>query len=155
MTRILYLWLAATPALAAQLTLHIDNIRHDGGQILLAVHASEADWRDDKDFSTPVSPPARKLLLKAVPPQVKTTVTDLPPGRYAVAVFHDENGDGKLNRQIYPLLGMPSEPYALSNDAWSWFSMGAFADAAFDLAPGGGEVTLKLKTHLQRIKGAD
>lgn len=153
MIRILSLGLLTLPVLAADLTLHIDNVRHEAGSLLVAVHASESAWRDDQAFSTPVSPPARKLALKPGVPQVSTTLTDLPPGRYAVAVFHDENGDGKLDRHIYPLLGMPAEPYALSNDAWSWFRKGAFADAAFDLAPDGSEMTLRLKTHLQRIQG--
>lgn len=42
------------------------------------------------------------------------TIPELPAGRYAVAVFHDANGDGKLNTN---LVGMPTEAYGFSNDA--------------------------------------
>ena len=37
----------------------------------------------------------------------------VPPGAYAVAVFQDENGNGRLDRNP---LGLPTEPYAFSND---------------------------------------
>lgn len=35
---------------------------------------------------------------------------DLPAGRYAAEVVHCETEDDRLNRAIYPLLGMPEEP---------------------------------------------
>ncbi|PMD96733.1 hypothetical protein BWI97_11220 [Siphonobacter sp. BAB-5405] len=40
-------------------------------------------------------------------------IDDLPYGEYAVAVFQDENGDGKLNTNI---VGIPKEPYCFSNN---------------------------------------
>jgi uncharacterized protein (DUF2141 family) len=40
--------------------------------------------------------------------------TDVPPGTYAVAVFQDLNGNGRLDRTP---LGLPLEPYGFSNDA--------------------------------------
>jgi uncharacterized protein (DUF2141 family) len=38
---------------------------------------------------------------------------DLPPGTYAVAVFHDENGNGKLDTNF---LGLPAEGVGTSNN---------------------------------------
>jgi len=38
----------------------------------------------------------------------------LAPGRYAVRLFADENGNGKLDTN---LMGMPTERYGFSNDA--------------------------------------
>ena len=38
----------------------------------------------------------------------------LAPGRYALRVFADENGNGKLDTN---LMGMPTERYGFSNDA--------------------------------------
>jgi uncharacterized protein (DUF2141 family) len=52
------------------------------------------------------------------------------PGVYAVAVYHDENGDKKLGRSW---LGLPVEGYGLSNNpppAWRW---PRHSDAAFRL----------------------
>ena len=38
----------------------------------------------------------------------------LPAGDYGVKAFHDVNGDGKMNTNPF---GMPTEPYAFSNNA--------------------------------------
>lgn len=41
------------------------------------------------------------------------TFRDLPPGRYALSVMHDENGNRKLDTN---LLGIPTEGYGVSNN---------------------------------------
>ena len=38
---------------------------------------------------------------------------NIPPGRYAIAVYHDANGNGRLDRSA---IGFPQEPYGFSND---------------------------------------
>ena len=38
---------------------------------------------------------------------------DIPPGTYAIAVFHDENANGKLDKNF---LGIPCEGYGASNN---------------------------------------
>lgn len=38
---------------------------------------------------------------------------DVPPGTYAMTVIHDENDNGKLDRN---LLGIPTEGYGVSNN---------------------------------------
>jgi uncharacterized protein (DUF2141 family) len=44
---------------------------------------------------------------------VEMRVRNVKPGSYAIAVFHDTNGNGKLDRSF---IGLPSEPYGFSND---------------------------------------
>jgi uncharacterized protein (DUF2141 family) len=44
---------------------------------------------------------------------VELRVRNVKPGTYAIAVFHDANGNGQLDRSF---LGLPSEPYGFSND---------------------------------------
>jgi uncharacterized protein (DUF2141 family) len=48
--------------------------------------------------------------------------------RYAVSVFHDENSNGKLDRN---LLGIPREGVGASNNAVGHFGPLKFDDAAF------------------------
>jgi uncharacterized protein (DUF2141 family) len=45
--------------------------------------------------------------------RVEFRVRDVQPGRYAIAVFHDTNGNGKIDRSF---IGLPQEPYGFSND---------------------------------------
>ena len=42
------------------------------------------------------------------------TFENLPAGDYAVKAFHDVDGDGEMDTNPF---GMPTEPYAFSNNA--------------------------------------
>ena len=46
--------------------------------------------------------------------QTEATFRGLPAGDYAMRAFHDVNGDGEMNTNPF---GMPTEPYAFSNNA--------------------------------------
>ena len=69
----------------------------------------------------------------------KFTFKDLKPGRYAVMVTHDENGNGKLDMNV---MGMPLEGYGFSNNPAvmrkpTWQEAGfevTGSDAAIDVA---------------------
>lgn len=45
---------------------------------------------------------------------VSMPCTGLPAGEYAIALFHDLNGNGRLDTGRF---GIPTEPVAFSNDA--------------------------------------
>ncbi len=53
---------------------------------------------------------------------------DLPAGTYAVIVFHDENGDGKFNRNF---VGFPLEGFGFSNNVNPTFKAPSFDETAF------------------------
>ena len=69
-------------------------------------------------------------------------MTDLPAGPYAVAAFHDLNGNGKLDRTA---LGPPAEPYGFSNDARGNFGPPGFDSAAIDLSPGRHTIRIRVR----------
>lgn len=58
------------------------------------------------------------------------------PGRYAIALLHDENGNGKADRAA---MMIPTEGFGFSRDAKVRFGPPKFGEAAFDLAPGASE----------------
>ena len=66
------------------------------------------------------------------------------PGDYAVAVFHDENSNGRLERNF---MGIPKEGVGASNDAKGKFGPPKFDDARFNY--GGGSKTLTI--HVQYL----
>lgn len=66
----------------------------------------------------------------------------LPPGRYALAAFHDVDGDGTLD--TWPI-GAPREPYGYSNDARGRFGPAAWRDAVFEHRAGAGRRVVTLK----------
>lgn len=57
--------------------------------------------------------------------------TDLPKGNYAVLIYHDENGNGVLDKNMF---GIPSEDYASSNNAKGMMGPPKYADAKFTIS---------------------
>ena len=56
------------------------------------------------------------------------TFADLPKGEYAVSVYHDENSNGVMDKNMF---GIPSEDYASSNNAKGVMGPPKYADAKF------------------------
>ena len=70
------------------------------------------------------------------------TFSGVDPGDYAVSVFHDENGNGKLDRNF---MGMPKEGVGASNDAAGRFGPPKFDDARFSYKGGPQSLTIHVK----------
>jgi len=67
---------------------------------------------------------------------------DVPPGRYAVAVMHDENGNEELDRN---LVGVPQEGWGVSRDASARaFGPPRYGDAAFRVGEDDRRLTLRM-----------
>ena len=98
--------LSAAPAFAADLTVNLQGLRAQTGLVKVALVDSQQAW-DGK---------AAPVQATGAPPQgevAQFTFKDLKPGRYAVMITHDENGNGKLDTN---LIGMPVEGYGFSNN---------------------------------------
>ena len=98
--------LSAAAVSAADLTVRIDGVRTQVGQLMLSLLDSSAGW-DNK--AKPVA--ARQVAADAE--TIELVFPDLAAGDYALMVFHDENDNGKLDSN---LIGMPVEGYGFSNN---------------------------------------
>ncbi|MDP2832768.1 MAG: DUF2141 domain-containing protein [Pseudomonadota bacterium] len=122
-----------SPAFAADLEVAVHEVRGGEGRVKLMLFEREEGFRkEDK---------ARQVLAL---PITSGTVTGmfraLPPGRYAVIAYHDENGDDKLNLRF----GMfPKEGYGLSNNP-KISGPPKFKDAAFDVMEAGKRIAIHL-----------
>ncbi len=58
---------------------------------------------------------------------------DLAPGQYAFRLFHDVNSDGRMNTNPF---GIPTEPFAFSNNARGSFGPATWDQAVFTLNAG-------------------
>lgn len=77
---------------------------------------------------------------------VTLTFEDVKPGRYAIALLHDENGNGKADRAA---LMIPTEGFGFSRDAKVRFGPPRFGEAAFDVAPGANQkLTIRMRYML-------
>ena len=119
-----------TPAVRAaetsSLTVTFSGITAAKGVILFTVVNSEAAYGDK-------APPSAQAMLPVTTNTATKVVTGLAPGRYAIKAFHDINGDGKMNANPF---GIPTEPFAFSNNAVGNMGPAKWADASFEVKAG-------------------
>lgn len=90
------------------LEISVTGIREPKGNITITVYP------DDKKRFLAKGGKLSRVRIKAEAP-VTTACLALPSaGTYAIAVYHDENADGKFNRNF---IGLPEEGYGFSNNA--------------------------------------
>ena len=102
--------LAATPALAQDSTADITFTFETGqpsGQIMVALYDSQSAYDGG-------GRPVRVERVSVTATSSVVDFADLPAGDYAMRAFHDLNGDGEMSRNPF---GMPTEPFAFSNNA--------------------------------------
>jgi uncharacterized protein (DUF2141 family) len=97
---------AAGPAAAGELTVRITGVRGGEGSVHVGLWRGREGFRDDARTVRSARTPARDQA-------VDVTFRGLEAGRYAIIAYHDEDGDGELDR----FFGMmPTEGWGLSND---------------------------------------
>lgn len=103
------------------LTVVITGLENNDGEVLLAL----ADSRDNYESK---SKPYIGLKINIENREAVFLVEELPYGKYAVKVFHDENTNGELDTNF---LGMPTEDYGFSNNVRGTFGPADYEDAKF------------------------
>lgn len=125
--------LAPLGALAAELQLSVADGPATQATLYVALFDSADGYTADKALASQTAP------MRAGGAQI--VFRGLPPGRYAVRMFADENGNAKLDTN---LMGMPTERYGFSNDA-----KGNRAAPAFDAAAISVDADVKTTIHLR------
>ena len=92
------------------------------GKVMVALFNSEASYQSGQ----PVAAQAVDASGAVV-----AVFGDLPAGDYAVKAFHDVNGDGQMNTNPF---GIPSEPYAFSNNAPANMGPASWSRARFTVS---------------------
>ena len=128
------------PALAAALLAHGAVVRaQPGATVRLDVSAfRNADgalgcrlFSDAKGF--PDADGTKTIRAAISGTKASCEFGSIPPGTYAVVVIHDENGNGKLDRN---LLGIPSEGYGVTNNRTYALTSPKWDESTFTLAAG-------------------
>lgn len=84
----------------------------------------------------------RKVRIPAAEGQQRVCMNLEQPGTYAVAVYHDIDGDRKLKKH-WNLL--PHEPFGLSNNPAQPLGFPKFSDSAFTTGRLGADIVIDLK----------
>jgi uncharacterized protein (DUF2141 family) len=125
---------AAASAPAAKLEIAFTGIEAPTGAIMVALFDSEASYNDGK--------PIRGVGVPVTKADAATLIEGLPAGRYAIKSFHDVDGDGKMDTNPF---GMPTEPFAFSNNAAPSMGPAKWADAAFDVSEAGAKQSITIQ----------
>lgn len=105
---------------------YISGFENNMGKAMIGLYNSENDFLK-KEF--------KSALSEILNENATTMFTNLPDGKYAVSVFHDEDNDNEFDM----LLGfIPQEDYGNSNNIPPRFGPPKWEDAKFEIK--GGEV---------------
>lgn len=129
----------AAPAAANEVRVTITDLRSAKG-VLRACMTTRADI-----FPKCIKDPASHRAVVPAGKQVTITFTGVKPGKYAIALLHDENDNGKADR----VLGMmPKEGYGFSRDAKVQMAPPKFEDAVFEHGKAPQSLTITMRYFL-------
>jgi uncharacterized protein (DUF2141 family) len=129
---------ATSPRGTASLVVTVEGFASQRGELFLALFFGAEGFPDRSERA------ARGLHVPIDGGAVATMFEDLPAGPLAVAAFHDENASGALDTNW---IGLPIEPWGVSNNASAFLGPPRFEDARLELAEG---QRLEVRIALQR-----
>lgn len=127
---------SAAPALAqtpGAVIVHVENVRSSEGHVRVELCTKGAFLTDD--CAVAGSAPAQRG-------ETVVTLDDVPPGVYAVQVYHDANDDHKVNQGLF---GIPTEDIGFSREAPLGLHGPQFIKAAFNHAADETDITVHLR----------
>jgi uncharacterized protein (DUF2141 family) len=107
------------PALLLSYDLEVKFKNPESGEFRIALYKTEKNFRSTKEYFR------SKVTFKN-----SYTFRGVPSGIYAVALFHDKNGNGELDKNFF---GIPTEDYGFSNNPRVLFSAPDFDECKFEL----------------------
>ena len=117
-------------------TVKITNIEQVKGYLYIGWYKDSSTFRiNDKAIY-------REKIIITNQKEVSVVFKGIPSGRYAIAVFLDENDNYKLDRNVF---GIPVEKYGFSNNILPRLRAATFKESAFEIRSQESIITIKLK----------
>lgn len=105
------------------LNLNVEGVTSEKGTICYAIYNDASSFlKLDHVFKSGSE--------KAIAGKTTIKIKNLPEGDYAIAIFHDENGNEKLDTNM---LGIPKEQIAFSKGKLKMFGPPKFKECVFTL----------------------
>jgi uncharacterized protein (DUF2141 family) len=125
-------FVSMTYAQTGTIDVEISGINDPKGLMSIGLYSDEKGFPDDgKEY--------KGTDVKVTGQTVAYTFKNVPFGTYAIAIFHDTNSNGMLDKNF---LGIPKEGCAFSNNVFGTFGPPDFKDTSFELA---GSKTIKIE----------
>ena len=117
---------------AQNLTIEVRDIEKVEGHLYVALYNSEETF---------MKKPLTAFRIDVKDTSLSIPCQGLPAGTYAISLFQDENGNGKLDSGAF---GIPTEKFGFSNDAEGMMGPPSYAKCSFIFS---GDMTLVI--HLK------
>ena len=109
--------------MSGDLTLKIKNFDNRSGFIHIAIYNEEEKFPKKNGKLVGFKEETSKIITN------NYEINNLEEDTYAVAIFHDENGNGKFDS----FFGIPKEKYGFSNNPLTFLSAPKFEQSCFTL----------------------
>ncbi len=106
------------------LIVNISGFPSSDGFAMVALNNSEESYKGGENEAI------AKTKTMVVDQKVQVIFTNLPYGSYGVSIYHDENSNGEMDKNM---MGIPKEAYGFSNNAKGFFGKPDYKDAKFEL----------------------
>lgn len=126
MRGVLFFLMVSFPALLlSQYRLEVEalGVGSSEGSIQVAIYREEKGFLKDEYVF-------RNAGSEATEGMTRVVFEDLPAGEYALAIFHDENGNDELDTNW---IGIPKEPFGFSVTGMKTFGPPKFHECVIDL----------------------
>jgi uncharacterized protein (DUF2141 family) len=128
---------AAQPSVPpASVTVRVVDTKHTDGS------AGVALWTAAEGFPEEIEHAIRTVYVPVVDGDASTVFDELEPGRYAVTVFNDRNGNEEFDKNW---VGMPTESWGVSNNARPRLRAPRFDEAVFDIPSGASTIEIEIR----------
>ncbi len=107
----------------AEIIVNINNNKSESGFIHLALYNDKKKFLEDDGKYIGLKKKTNLVVQSGI------NVKNLTEGNYAIAIYHDENGNEKFDR----LFSLPLESYGFSNNAEVFLGPPSFEESSFFL----------------------
>ena len=128
---------APAPGQTHDITIRVTNLRSAEGVVLACMTQSEKSFPKCRGVQG-----AKSARVEAHSGSLTLTFHDVEPGRYAIALLHDENGNGKADRAMGM---MPKEGFGFSRNAPVRMGPPSFEDAVFEMSDEDRALTIRMR----------
>ncbi|HVJ55678.1 MAG TPA: DUF2141 domain-containing protein [Aliidongia sp.] len=121
-----------------RLQVSVSGMRSTAGNVTITIYPDEPDHFLDGAYKL------ARQIVPVVLPVTQACFAFTAPGYYAVALFHDENGNGHFDTT---LLGVPAEGYGFSNNPTLYLGPPDLSKVRVALHAGDNPVAIKMKYY--------
>lgn len=126
---------AASEVMGGVLSIRMSGFRSAAGQVLIRL------YRGEDGFPGETARAWKSVVAKISGDRASVDLRDVPPGEYALAILHDENGNNQMDTSW---IGIPKEGLGTSNNAKGRMGPPKYKDAKFTLPAEGVVQNIKM-----------